>query len=139
MRLAIHPSVFLGGAIALCALWLWLRPALPPEASLPSAAGAARPARVERPSITLDAATLERYVGKYEGRANFVVELTLKSGHLFAQSPGVTVPFEMLATSETEFFLKGADVDVKFRVEDGVVKGFIANTEFGAMVVDRVR
>jgi len=131
--------VFLGGAIALCALWLWLRPALPPEASVPSAAGARRPARVERPSITLDAATLERYVGKYEGRANFVVELTLKNGHLFAQSPGVTVPFEMLATSETEFFLKDAGVDVEFRVEDGVVKGFSANTELGVIAVQRVR
>jgi hypothetical protein len=131
--------VFLGGAIALCALWLWLRPALPPAASVPSAAGTPRPARVERPSITLDAATLERYVGTYEGRANFLVELTLKNGRLFLQSPGVTVPFELLATSETEFFLKDAGVDVKFRVEDGVVEGFSANTEFGVIAVQRVR
>src|SRR5689334_14646125 len=134
MRLAIHPSVFLGGAIALCTLWLWLRPAPPPDATAPpTAGGAPRPARAERPSITLNVATLERYVGKYEGRASFTVELTLKNGHLFAQSPGVTVPFEMLATSETEFFLKDAGVDVKFRVEGGVVKGFAANTEYGVV------
>lgn len=140
MRLAIHPSVFLGGAIVLCALWLWLRPALPPpEATAPTARATPRPALVERPSITLDAATLERYVGKYEGRANLTVDLTLKNGHLFAQSPGLLVPFEMLATSETEFFLKGADVDVTFRVEGGVVKGFVAKTELGVLVVDRVR
>jgi hypothetical protein len=139
MRLAIHPSVFLGGAIVLCALWLWLRPTLPPPAAtVPAAARTPRPAPVERPSINLDAATLERYVGKYEGRANFTVELILKDGHLFAQSPGVMVPFEMLATSETKFFLKGIDVDVTFRVEDGVVKGFVASTEFGVVVVDRV-
>ncbi len=139
MRLAIHPSVFLGGAILLCSVWLGLRPPLPPAGTTRTANGATRPAPVERSSITLDAATLERYVGKYEGRANFTVELTLEKGRLFAQSPGVMVPFEMLATSETEFFLKGIDVDVKFRVEDGVVKGFAANTEFGVVIVDRVR
>ena len=139
MRLAIHPSAFLGGAIVLCGLWLWLRPALPPDATLPTAGSTPRPTRVERASITLDAATLERYVGKYEGRSNFTVELTLKNGHLLAQSPGVTVPVEMLATSETEFFLKDAGVDIKFRVADGAVRGFIANTEFGVMALDRFR
>ena len=140
MRLAIHPAVFLGGAIVLCALWLWLRPALPPpEVRAPTARGAPRPTPVERPSITLDAATLERYVGKYAGRENFTVDLTLKNGHLFAESPGVMVPFEMLATSETKFFLKGIDIDITFRVEGGVVKGFTANTEFGLIAMDRAR
>jgi hypothetical protein len=124
----------------LCALWLWLRPALPPpEATVPATRATPRPVPVERPSITLDAATLERYVGKYEGRENFTVDLTLKNGHLFAQSPGIMAPLEMLATSETKFFLKGIDVDVTFRVEDGVVKGFAAKTELGLIVVDRVR
>jgi hypothetical protein len=140
MRLAIHPSVFLGGAIVICGLWLALRPPLPALPSAPSARGAPRPARVERPTITLDPATLERYVGKYEGRGDLTVEMTLKNGRLFTQSPGVLVPFEMLAVSETEFFLeKGVNIDVKFRVEDGVVKGFTANTEFGVLYVDRVR
>jgi len=137
MRLAIHPAVFLGGAIALCALWLGLRPALPPEPTVPTVR-IPRPARVERPSITLAAAALERYVGKYEGRANFTIELSVKNGHLVAQSPGTPVRFEMLATSETEFFLRDTDVDIKFRVEDGVVKGFTANTEFGVIAVDRI-
>jgi hypothetical protein len=138
MRLAIHPSVFLGGAVVLCALWLWLRPPLP-DAIAPTPSSAPRQARVERSSISLDAATLERYVGTYEGRQNFTVELTLNNGHLFAQSPDVTVPFEMLATSETEFFLKDAGVDVEFRIENGVVKGFAANTEFGVVLMERVR
>ncbi len=139
MRLAIHPSVLLGGAIVLCSVWLWLRPEVPPVATTPTARGNPRPARVEPASITLDTATLERYVGKYEGRANFTVELRLDKGRLFAQAPGVMVPFEMLATSETEFFLKGMPVELKFRVEDGIVEGFVANTEFGVMIVDRVR
>jgi hypothetical protein len=131
--------VFLGGAILLCALWLALRPPLPPAGTAPASSGAARTVRVERASIILDAALLERYVGEYEGRQGFTVELTLKNGRLFARSPG-TVQFELLPTSETEFFLKGGGgVDVKFRVEDGVVKGFAANTEYGIVLVDRVR
>ena len=138
MRLAINPSVFLGGAIVLCALWLWLRPPLPPPERATVANGTSRPARAARSSITLDAATLERYVGKYEGRQNFTVEVTLKNGRLFAESPGVLVPLEMLATSETEFFLNGGGVDIKFRVENGLVKGFGANTEFGVLLMDRV-
>ena len=139
MKLAIHPAAFLGGAILFCALWLLLRPPFPPADTGPAARGTPHPALVERASITLDPATLERYVGTYEGRQSFTVELTLKNGRLFAQSPGVTVPFEMLATSETEFLLKGAGVDIKFRVEDGVVKRFAATTEFGVMYMDRVR
>jgi hypothetical protein len=130
--------MFLGGAILLCSVWLWLRPALPPVATTPTARGNPRPVRVEPASITLDAATLERYVGKYEGRANLTVEITVENGRLFMQSAGVMVPFEMLATSETEFFLKGMPVDVKFRVEDGVVKEFVANTEYGVLIVARV-
>jgi hypothetical protein len=139
MRLAIHPAVFLGSAIVLCALWLSLRPALPLVATAPMQRSGARPVPVERPSIELDPATLERYVGQYEGRASLTVELSLKNGHLFAQSPGVMVPFELLATSETEFFLKGIDIDIEFRVEDGIVEGFVAHTEYGVVVVDRIR
>jgi Domain of unknown function (DUF3471) len=138
MRLAINPFVFLGGAIALCAVWLALRPPLPSEATAPLPSGAPRAGAPERASIDLHPATLERYVGTYEGRQRFTVELTMKNGHLLAQSPGDMVPFEMLATSETEFFLKGAGVDVEFRVEDGVVKGFVANTEFGVVIMERV-
>jgi len=138
MRLAIHPALFLGGAIVLSALWLWLRPPLPPPETVPVVKSAPRPAPVERASIELAPATLERYVGKYQGRQDFVVELTLKNGHLFAASPGVMVPFEMLATSETEFFLKGTGFDLTFRVENGAVKGFSASTEFGVLRMDRV-
>jgi hypothetical protein len=99
-----------------------------------------RIARPARASITLHAAILERYAGRYEGRADFTVDLSMKDGRLYAQSPG-TVPFEMLATSELEFFLKeSADVDVKFRLDGrGAVSGFDAATPYGPMSVDRVR
>src|SRR6185503_8190722 len=102
-----HPAVFLGAVILLCTAWLWARP--PPEAAVATIArGAPRPTLVTPASIKLDTAILERYVGKYEGRGGFIVELVLKDGRLLAQSPGtLPVPFELRATSETKFFLMG--------------------------------
>jgi len=136
MKVTIHPAVFLSACMVFCALWLWLKPV---ESAL-APVRAPRIARPVRASITLDLAILERYVGRYEGRADFTVDLSMKDGRLYAQSPGY-VPFEMLATSELEFFLKESpDVDVKFRLDGrGSVLGFDAATPYGPMSVDRVR
>jgi Domain of unknown function (DUF3471) len=139
MRVTIHPAAFLGGSLVFCALWLAFRPPLPVVGSVGKPRSAAASVRTERASIKLAPSVLERYAGRYEGRADFTVELTLKDGRLFAQSPG-TVQFEMLATSETEFFLKGAGVDVKFRFDGaGAVTGFDAATHYGPVSMDRVR
>ncbi len=137
MKRVMHPALFLAGAIVFCAAWLWLQPEGPPVTLTTGARRSAQPARA---SITLDPAILERYVGRYEGRADFTVELSLKDGHLYAQSPG-TVPFEMLATSEIEFFLKESpDVEAKFRFDRrGAVTGFDATTPYGLISVDRTR
>ena len=137
MRRAMHPAVFLAGAIMFCAAWLWLQPEGP---SVETASGARRSARQARTSIELDRAILERYAGRYRGRADFTVEFSMKEGRLYAQSPG-TVPFEMLPTSEIEFFLKESpDVDVKFRLDShGAVTGFDATTPYGPMSLDRAR
>jgi len=140
-----HPSVFLGAVIVLCSAWLWARPPLTAVAT--ATRSAPRPAIVEPASIKLGTAILERYVGKYEGRGGFTVDLTLKDDKLFLQSAGTipSVPFELRATSETEFFLKipGAGlpgVDIEFDVaRDGTARGFAASTEFGLIEVKRVR
>jgi len=138
MKATIHPAVFLSGAIVFCGLWLTFRPEVPPLAT-PRAP--ARVAPVPRPTISLDAVLLERYVGHYEGRADFFVDLSLKDGRLYAESPGVTVPFEMLATSENEFFLKESpEVSVRFRLDSrGEVLGFDAATPYGPVILDRAR
>jgi len=137
MRQTIPPGLFLGGAVLLCAAWLAARP--PVAAIEMSTRGGARPTQVDRPSIELDAAILERYTGRYDARGDLTVTLTLRDGKLFAQSPG-TVPFELRATSETGFFLKGANIDVEFDVgRDGAVRGFVANTEFGVVKARRAR
>ena len=133
-----HPAVFLGAVILLCAAWLWARP--PVSAIETVARGRPRPALVEPASIKLDAAILERYTGKYEGRGDFTIDLTVKDGKLIAQS---VVPYELRATSETEFFVMlnaPIGVDVKFDVaRDGTVRGFSANTEYGVIEAKRVR
>ena len=138
-----HPSVFLGAVILLCTAWLWARP--PVSAIETVARRTPRPAVVVPESLKLDTAILERYVGTYEGRGGFTVDLVLKDSRLLAQSAGVMpVPFELRATSETEFFLMGPTapigVDVEFDVaRDGTVRGFDANTEYGVIEVKRVR
>jgi len=138
MKVTIHPAVFLSGALVFCALWLWWQPVQP---SIETATSAQRrSAQPARASIKLEAAILERYVGHYEGRADFTVDLSMKDGRLYAQSPA-TVPFEMLATSEIDFFLKESpDVGVKFRLDGrGAVIGFDATTPYGPLSVDRAR
>ncbi len=136
MKRTIPPAAFLLGAIAFCALWLWVQPEGEPIATANSARGAPS----ARPSIKLDPATLERYMGHYEGRADFTVDLTMQDGRLYAKNAG-TVQFEMLATSETEFFLKESpEIGVKFRVDGrGSVAGFDAATPYGPISLKRTR
>jgi hypothetical protein len=146
MRQTFHPALFLGAVIVLCTGWLWARPAVAPVETI--ARGRPRPALVEPASIELDIAILERYTGTYEGRGGFTVDLALKGGKLLAQSADTipTIPFELRAISETEFFLKGPaggapiGVDIEFDVAgDGTVRGFAASTEYGLIEVKRVR
>lgn len=141
-----HPAVFLGAVILLCAAWLWVRP--PVSAIETVARGRPRPAVVAPKTIALSQALLERYVGQYEGRGGFVVDVTAKGGRLFLQSVGAwpSAPFELRATSETKFFLMVPssptlpNVDIEFDVaRDGTVRGFAASTEFGLVEVKRVR
>ena len=54
------------------------------------------------------------------------------------------IPFELRATSETEFYLMGPSTPIGVNVEfdvarDGTVRGFAANTEYGVIEVKRVR
>jgi hypothetical protein len=137
MTRAIHPAFFLGGALLFCAVWLSTRPFEPTVE--PIAQRTARPAFVEPAFIELDTATLERFAGKYEGRGDFVVELTLKDGSLLVRGPGF-LPSELRPMSETEFFLRGLRYPVVFDVGlGGTVRGFSVDTEFGLIRMKRVR
>jgi hypothetical protein len=137
MQRTFHPALFLGAVVVLCTVWLAARPA--PTAVAFAANAPRRPALVERGSIELDAAVLERYVGRYEGRGDYGVDLVRRGNALFAQSPGLIV-VELRAISETEFFLKGMGWDLEFDVgADGNVRGFAVNTEYGLVEMERVR
>ncbi len=146
MNPKFHPAEFLAAVNLVSAAWLWV---LPPVTAIETVArGRPRPALVVPESIELDQAILERYVGRYEGRGGFPNDLTLKRGKLFAQGVGSmpSIPYELRATSETEFFLMvpgsllPPGVDVEFDIaRDGTVRGFAANTEFGLIEVKRVR
>jgi hypothetical protein len=136
MRQTISPGLFLGGAVLLCTAWLAVRQ--PVVLEIQSRNGP-RPTRVEPPSIELDTAVLERYAGGYEGRGDLAVTLTLKDGKLVLES-NASIPDELRATSETEFFLKGMGFDIAFDVDDdGTVRGFTADTDYGAIRLKRVR
>jgi CubicO group peptidase (beta-lactamase class C family) len=75
----------------------------------------------ERKAITLDAATLARFVGRYRfpadaPNANTVVAITLENGRLMRQineAPKV----QLFAQSETEFFVEGVDAQVRFALD----------------------
>jgi hypothetical protein len=137
MKPTFHPALFLGAIIVLCTAWLWARP--PPAAATFVANAPRRPAAVEPAFIDLDGAILERYVGRYEGRRGYDVDLVVRGDQLFVNTPGLVVA-ELQPTAETEFFLKGMGYELKFDVAaDGTVRGFAVNTEYGLIEMTRVR
>ena len=64
------------------------------------------PVRHPRPTAAVDAAALERYVGRYELAPNFAIEVTREGDALFAQATGQQ-RFRVYAASPTRFFLRG--------------------------------
>ncbi|HEX8282653.1 MAG TPA: serine hydrolase [Pyrinomonadaceae bacterium] len=71
----------------------------------------------EREAIVLDPRTLEKYVGQYQPPEGSIITVTFENGKLMRQV-GTQPKAEMFAASETEFFLKGSDLQITF-VTDG--------------------
>ena len=69
-----------------------------------------------RDTITLDDATLDRYVGQYELGPNTILTISKAEGTLIADLPGQG-RFTFYPETETIFFMKEADVQITF-VED---------------------
>ncbi|MCA1625369.1 MAG: serine hydrolase [Acidobacteria bacterium] len=67
----------------------------------------------ERKAIALDAKTLEKYVGQFQPASGSILTVTLENGKLMRQV-GAQPRVELFAESETEFFLKGTDVQITF-------------------------
>lgn len=68
----------------------------------------------ERKPVTLPAEVLQRYAGRYGLEGGPVLTITAEGGKLSGKL-GNQPPFEMLAESETQFFVKVVDADVEFQ------------------------
>ena len=89
--------------------------------------------------ITLSAALLERYVGRYELAPNFVLTITRDGTQLFAQATGQP-RFEMFAEGVGAFFLKAVDAQVTFTTgSDGVVTGLVLHQNGGNLPGKRLQ
>jgi CubicO group peptidase (beta-lactamase class C family) len=97
----------------------------------------------ERRAISLSPSILEKYVGQYQFQfPETSYTITMENGRLMMLEPGFPKD-EMFAESETDFFLKTFNVQVRF-VKDakGLVTGVIAhqndNTLFEEMVGNKL-
>lgn len=86
--------------------------------------GAAYEIPKERKFISLDAKTLESYVGEYQIGPNIVVAITLEEGKLMGQLGGQS-KFLLLAESETELYSKDVNAQFVFTKDGkGNITGF---------------
>lgn len=81
----------------------------------------------ERRAIALDAAMLERYVGRYRFSATSAMSVTRTDERLFFRLTGHGW-MELFAESPTAFFLKEIDAQVTFEADsDGNITGLVAH------------
>ena len=101
-------------AIALTALAAGVSP---PNAESPApVAGKASP--TEHKEITLDNATLDRYVGYYKLGDTMVFNVKREGNRLQAQLTGQSF-IEMFPESESKFFYKAIDAQLEFKADSG--------------------
>jgi CubicO group peptidase (beta-lactamase class C family) len=85
---------------------------------------------VERNAITLPAATLNKYVGRYrlaQIEPNLILTISNENGKLMGQPTGQPKA-ELFAESETNFFLKVADIQLTFiKDAQGKVTGVVVH------------
>jgi hypothetical protein len=83
-----------------------------------------------RPDLSLDPEILDRCAGEYQVNADITVKLWRSDRTLMARYPGGP-EVRLTAASETEFYIPGIFLKVKFEVdESGTVKGLLAE-EYG--------
>ncbi|NNK87148.1 MAG: serine hydrolase [Flavobacteriaceae bacterium] len=73
--------------------------------------------------ISLDESVLKTYIGKYEMNPEFLIEIRVRAGEIFAQASGQP-EFQLFAEAEDKFFLKVIPAEIEFNKEDsGSVSG----------------
>jgi len=89
----------------------------PPNAESPAPVAGTAPAP-EHKEITLDNATLDRYVGFYKLGDTMVFAVKREGNHLQAQLSGQAF-IEMYPESESKFFYKAIDAQLEFKGDSG--------------------
>jgi CubicO group peptidase (beta-lactamase class C family) len=93
----------------------------------------------ERKAIVLDPKILEKYVGHYEPASGSVIIITFENGKLMRQV-GAQPKAELFAESDTEFFLKGTDLQVSFVIDaQGRVTGQLMRRGDREMLAPKVK
>jgi beta-lactamase regulating signal transducer with metallopeptidase domain len=104
----------------------------PPNAESPApVAGKVLP--VERKAITLDNATLDRYVGNYKFGDTMVFIVKREGNQLQAQLTGQAF-IEMYPESESKFFYKTVDAQLEFKGDSGGVAETVTIFQNGQVV-----
>jgi len=104
----------------------------PPNAASPAPVAGTAPAS-ERKEITLDNATLDRYVGHYKLGDTMVFTVKRESNHLQAQLTGQSF-IEMYPESDSKFFYKAIDAQLEFKGDSGGVAETVTLFQHGQVV-----
>ncbi|HEX7681147.1 MAG TPA: DUF3471 domain-containing protein, partial [Thermoanaerobaculia bacterium] len=71
----------------------------------------------DRKEVTVDPKLFDRYVGRYELAATFILTVTRDTSHLYVQATGQP-KFEVFPESDHDFFYKVVDAQITFVSED---------------------
>lgn len=89
------------------------------------------PHAMTRATITLDTATLARYVGRYELTPDFSLVIARQGAGLTVTATGQS-PFALYAESRTRFFLRVIDADLEFELDAAGVPTAVTLIQNGA-------
>lgn len=137
VRGVVNPFVFLGAALALCLVVLWLRP----EATQPVIAriDPTQPgtARTAPPRVPVDPRTFDRYIGRYRTADDLEVAITRDGSRLFARVGGGG-RFELVPVAGGRFYVEAAQATVRFDDNDGPAAELRAETLRGTLRARRI-
>jgi len=78
-----------------------------------------------RKAIALEDASLDAYLGDYQLREGFLLNIAHHDNQLWAQATGQG-PFQLFASAKDEFFAKIAPISITFqRASDGTINGLV--------------
>ncbi|MGD2120208.1 MAG: serine hydrolase [Gemmatimonadota bacterium] len=94
----------------------------------------------ERTEVAVEEGILRDYVGEYELESGVSIVVTLEEGALFGRASTGQERFQLFPESESEFFLKVADVQITFdRDDSGSVTGAILHQGGASQPMRKVR